>query len=188
MGYYIYKYVNNNVVEYIGQTTDLERRIKQHQQDKLKNFHGQIYYFTCKNKTEMNGWEYFLINKYHPCYNVALKNENTIIKMEEPEWSLYMEITKPEAKSNIVNFADYVNSRTVQKPIVSNKIVSTGKPVKQSDDPDTIVISGNIKGQTYIRFTCRRCRTDFKTVNWYNTATGFGAHCPGCGYAAWSRG
>lgn len=45
MSFYIYKYVKNNIIEYIGQTTNLEKRIQQHTKDKLKNFNGEIYYF-----------------------------------------------------------------------------------------------------------------------------------------------
>ena len=70
-------YRTNNIIEYIGKTTQLDERIKQHTKDKLKNFNGQIYYFECKNKTAMTSWEYSLINKYHPRYNAALKDKET---------------------------------------------------------------------------------------------------------------
>ena len=79
MGYYVYKYVENKEPVYVGKTTDLDRRIKAHTKDKLANFHGEIYYFDCPNETAMNSWEYCLINKYHPKYNVALKRADTII-------------------------------------------------------------------------------------------------------------
>lgn len=106
MSYYIYKYVDNNdIIEYIGQTTDLDRRIKDHTKDKLKNFHGQIYYFECQNKTAMDSWKYFLIQKYHPKYNVVFNNTQTIINIDEPEWKLYMEAT---TKNNIIDFSNYL--------------------------------------------------------------------------------
>lgn len=89
--YYIYKYVINNEIVYIGQTANLENRIKQHENDKLKNLQAIIYYFECNNKTAANSWEYNLINKYHPKYNIALKNENINIKIQEPKWIFYKE-------------------------------------------------------------------------------------------------
>ena len=49
----------------------LESCIKEHKKDKLKNFNGDIYYFTCSNKINMDMLEYVLINKYHPKFNYA---------------------------------------------------------------------------------------------------------------------
>ena len=100
--YYVYKYVANNEIVYIGQSTDLRSRIRQHKNDKLKNLQATIYYFECLNKTAMNSWEYNLINKYHPKYNVALKNQETSINIQEPEWILYQENKiKIKEKENI---------------------------------------------------------------------------------------
>ena len=95
MAYYIYKYVENDEVVYIGQTTELHTRIRTHTKDKLANFNGQIYYFSCPNKTAMDSWEYFLINKYHPKYNVALNDGNVSIHVDEPQWTLYEMPTIP---------------------------------------------------------------------------------------------
>lgn len=89
MGYYIYKYVKDNRIIYVGQTTDLNKRIRDHTRDKLASFTGQIYYFECPNKTAMDSWEYCLINKYHPSENIALKDTNINIEIKEPEWKLY---------------------------------------------------------------------------------------------------
>lgn len=87
--YFIYKYVdkNNNIV-YIGQTTNLPYRIVKHRGDQLKNFNGDIYYYRCKHKTEMDGYEYFLIRKYHPKFNSSFVKEDDIF-ISEPKWILY---------------------------------------------------------------------------------------------------
>lgn len=90
MNYYIYKYVDNEEIIYIGQTNNLNKRINQHTKDKLEGFNGKIYYFECPNKTAMDSWEYCLINKYHPAYNVALNDDNTNINIEEPQWIPYI--------------------------------------------------------------------------------------------------
>ena len=87
--YYIYKYVANDEIVYIGQSSNLENRIKQHKNDKLKNIQAIIYYFECNNKIEATYWEYNLINKYHPKYNVVLKNQNINIEIQEPNWIFY---------------------------------------------------------------------------------------------------
>ena len=180
MGYYIYKYVCNDVIEYIGKTTDLDRRIKQHQTDKLKNFKGQIYYFECQNKTAMNSWEYCLINKYHPRYNIALKNQDTNINIDEPKWRLYMSIANTNTNSNIINIADYMKKNV--QPIKTTPIKTT------SSQPATIITHGDVPGQTYINFHCKNCNTSFKTINWYVTGGGNrGAYCPCCHYAAWLK-
>lgn len=91
MKFYIYKYVSDNSIVYIGQSVNLKKRIAQHKIDKLKDFVGDIYYFECANKTAMNSWEYFLINKYHPKYNVALQDVNINVTLQEPDWILYKE-------------------------------------------------------------------------------------------------
>ena len=95
--FYIYKYVNNkNNIIYIGKTNNIERRIKEHKKDKLKNFNGDIYYFTCSNKINMDMLEYVLINKYHPKYNIQYNDFSIQTDMQEPEWILYKEKEKPQ--------------------------------------------------------------------------------------------
>jgi len=93
LNFYIYKYIINNNIYYIGQTTDLTRRIKEHKREQkfldYNNF--KIFYFQCRNQKETDSYEYFLINKYHPILNVAFKYEDFIIDIKEPEWFLYEE-------------------------------------------------------------------------------------------------
>lgn len=97
---FIYKYVSNNDILYIGKTTNLKRRIIEHASEpKFQNIEYQIYYFRCVNNTEMDAYEYFLINKYHPKLNIALKNDNIHIQsLIEPEWKLYS--YTPQLKKN----------------------------------------------------------------------------------------
>lgn len=175
MGYYIYKYVKNNIIEYIGKTTQLDERIKQHTKDKLKNFNGQIYYFECKNKTAMTSWEYSLINKYHPKYNAALKDKDININIEEPEWKLYM-----DTDNKIINLLDYL-----EKPQYANN--TTVK--KQDVLPVTSVTSTTkiISGPPIKRFTCKHCHAVFETTDWYKTKTMYGAQCPCCHYATHTK-
>jgi hypothetical protein len=161
MEYYIYKYVENNKIIYIGQTTNLERRIKDHTKDKLANFKGDIYYFECPNQTAMNSWEYCLINKYHPPYNIALKDTETKINIAEPEWKKYKNPTKMVVIENTGNLLYFpTKASAIKKPKVSSN--------KQN-----------------IEFRCSRCRKSFKTQDWFTTAKGFSAICPLCHYSVW---
>lgn len=84
--YFIYAYINNNnIIEYIGKTTNLPQRIDQHKDDKLSSFKGKIYYYRCHSQTEMDSYEYFLIRKYKPQYNDLLNGEESI-SIQDPEW------------------------------------------------------------------------------------------------------
>ena len=165
MGYYVYKYVKNNRVEYIGKTTDLDRRIQQHTKDKLANFEGKIYYFQCPNKTAMDSWEYSLINKHHPIYNVALKDKNISINIDEPEWIEYGGITTANANlDNVLYFP-------IKKRLNNSEIFT---------EPELeVFVKPNRK------FRCYKCRLSFVSNEWYPTKKGFSATCPSCLCAAW---
>lgn len=156
MGYYVYKYVENKEPVYVGKTTELDRRIKAHTKDKLASFHGKIYYFECPNETAMNSWEYCLINKYHPKYNVALKRADTVISIEEPEWIEYKKSTEVLVNNNLLYFP--TQKVSVKKPIINRK---------------------------QFIFRCNRCRENFKSENWRKTKKGYSADCPFCQYAVW---
>ena len=76
--FYLYKYVFNDNIVYIGQTTSLKRRVQQHTQDKLYNFKGEIYYTNCGSKKELDLLEAILINKYKPEFNITHKNREDL--------------------------------------------------------------------------------------------------------------
>lgn len=76
--FYLYKYVSNNNIIYIGQTNSLKRRVQQHTQDKLYNFKGEIYYTNCGSKKELDLLEAILINKYKPEFNIMHKNREDL--------------------------------------------------------------------------------------------------------------
>ena len=158
MGYYVYKYVEDDEIKYIGQTVDLDKRIQQHTKDKLANFNGKIYYFECSNKTAMNSWEYCLINKYHPIYNVALKDADTSINIEEPEWIEYKNIV-------LDNLLYFPIKKDINIPKIPTKTQAFIRPKR--------------------RFRCYKCQISFVTDRWFSTAKGFSADCPSCYRAAW---
>ncbi len=118
----VYKYVNNNVILYIGKTNNLKRRIAEHAKEQnFQNINYQIYYFKCANSVEMDAYEYFLINKYHPKYNIALNNKDIHIQsLIEPEWKIYNYTPKTfdtKETNNIPNYNkdDYLSIKDAAK-------------------------------------------------------------------------
>ena len=88
--YYVYKYVMNGEIVYIGYTKSLTRRINEHTADKLANLDCDIYYFTCKTKTEATSFEFFLIQKYTPKFNKQNKPQTAFENcLLEPKWEKY---------------------------------------------------------------------------------------------------
>ena len=94
MGHYVYKYVEDNEIIYIGKNdTDLHTRISQHVSEKKFKEHpdAKIYYGELANSVESRFMEMMLINRYKPILNVVDKVEgNSFIDFTEPEWKPYV--------------------------------------------------------------------------------------------------
>lgn len=88
---YIYKYVYENEIVYIGKTNDLKRRISEHhREEKFGNKTFDIYYFLCKSQRQADLYEYMLINKYKPALNISDKEEfEDFSYFIEPNWIKY---------------------------------------------------------------------------------------------------
>ena len=99
MKYYVYKYVYNNQIIYIGKTTNIDRRISQHGRkgDNIKEKYwnminkSDIYIAEISNKNiDYNLLEILLIQKYHPICNMVNKTtQNVNFNFKEPAWQLY---------------------------------------------------------------------------------------------------
>jgi hypothetical protein len=76
MGYYVYKFHNQyNDLLYIGKTNNLTQRIQSHKNNKKWwNEVDKIEYTECKNKTDMDLYEIYYINKLNPRYNISTSN------------------------------------------------------------------------------------------------------------------
>lgn len=71
---YVYKYVENGVVKYIGITNNMQKRFYQHTKDKLSEMcNPDVYYFPVKYRGDADMLETYLINHYNTksYYNVA---------------------------------------------------------------------------------------------------------------------
>ena len=116
MSHYVYKYVKNNEIIYIGKSdANLHARIKQHsKEEKFKSFlDSEIYYCTLANATMSDVVESELIRKYNPKLNVAKKNEWTGLNFEEPKWIKY----EPSIKTR-----QFINNVTIEKTPTTKKI------------------------------------------------------------------
>lgn len=92
--HYLYKYVYNNQIIYIGKTNNsLQQRIYAHaNESKFQPYvkESKIYIMELANSTEVNALEMLLINKYQPLLNYADKHDKTTnIKFEELTWNTY---------------------------------------------------------------------------------------------------
>ena len=105
MGYYIYKYVRDGEVKYIGKTVDMWRRFSNHKKEtKFQNLNftaHDVYYITCASKTQMDVLELLLINKYMPELNVVAKPKDnaaftSVCEMKDFEWLPLVDLRKPK--------------------------------------------------------------------------------------------
>lgn len=97
-GHYVYKYVLNNEVIYIGKTdTSLDSRIAQHGKsgDNIPSSawkdinSSDVYYVTLNNSTMSDVVESELIRRHKPKYNVAKKSDWSGLPFPEPKWIKY---------------------------------------------------------------------------------------------------
>lgn len=88
--HFVYKYVSENKIIYVGKVdSDLKRRVEEHAKETkflpyLEN--AEIYCMRLANSTETTILELYLINKYKPVLNVTAKYEGiSNIHIQEPE-------------------------------------------------------------------------------------------------------
>jgi len=91
MGDYVYKYVYQNEIIYIGKAKNLNQRIYQHSnEDKFKDFEkSEIYFLKLANSIMSDVVESELIRRYKPRLNIAKKSDWDGIEFVEPKWHKY---------------------------------------------------------------------------------------------------
>ena len=116
MGHYVYKYVLNNEIIYIGKNdTILSERLSQHGKigdniteegwNDIKN--STIYYCVLANKTMSDVVESELIRRYKPKYNKAKMSDWCGLPFVEPQWIKYTpektkkKYVKTESEENV---------------------------------------------------------------------------------------
>lgn len=139
MSHYVYKYVYNNEIIYIGKTdTNLIRRLKEHCKsgdnidskywDKINK--SDIYYCYANNKIMSDVIESELIRRYKPICNKAKMSDWSGIEFVEPKWYFF--------DKNIMN-----EVKTIKKTIKKTK--TTYKTTKKVQELKQQVYSLNLE-------------------------------------------
>lgn len=126
-GYYIYKYVYNNDIIYIGKSdSSIINRINCHsREEKFQPYLNscKIFYFECKNNAETTIMECYLINKYKPILNVSMKySDDLSINITEPKWLIY----NPKSfrpKYSLVKKESWRQRKPSESEIIKQKII-----------------------------------------------------------------
>lgn len=170
MGHYVYKYVLNNTIIYIGKSdSNLEKRLNEHgktgdniSKDAWDDINAaEIYYIEVANSIMSDVIESELIRRYKPKYNIAKKSDWDGLPFEEPEWKKYK---RQEKEQKIKNF----NNR---KKLNKDKHKKTKKDIKK-DHSSSINASylkrSNEKCERIIEYIID-CLTnnDFYMTNYY---------------------
>lgn len=135
MGHYVYKYVYDDEIIYIGKNdTDLITRIKQHEYEvKFRPYiDSEIYYIELSNKAESKALETLLINKYKPKLNIADKYSGcSFLNFEEPGWEKLNKLIQKNTAKN-----DSIKKDNVKRRI--SEINREKKKLKKELDFETI--------------------------------------------------
>lgn len=74
MTFGVYLLIRNHIVVYVGQTWQIETRIRNHRSDKKKEF-DRYHFFKCPAEN-LNWFEQELIERFKPIYNKQTKVNN----------------------------------------------------------------------------------------------------------------
>lgn len=101
MSFYIYQHRNiNNEIIYIGRTVNMETRQKSHlSKAGHKDEISEIYYAEVSNKTLMDIYELYYINKIDPVFNMANARKDEVEELNLPE----LHFQKYVKKDNTIN-------------------------------------------------------------------------------------
>lgn len=107
MRYFVYKYLYDGDVIYVGKTDDLKRRVMEHAsgqglEEKFLPYLDKcdIYFHECGNEVEMSALERLLINQYKPRLNVIDVHNGLSTVLIEVEWLYY--ISLPDANRDTI--------------------------------------------------------------------------------------
>lgn len=130
----VYKYVCNGEIIYVGKSDrSIDTRISDHSHEsKFKPFLNkcEIYYAWLPNPAFTTIFETFLINKYKPCLNYAMKYDETVpFDISEPYWRLYS-----KASGCIYNNGDenkYMDFYSSPVEIIKSKYIKRKKELEE---------------------------------------------------------
>lgn len=119
MNHFVYKYVHNGVVIYVGLTDNIIRRVAEHASGQgleakfLPYLDSEIYYHRCGNEVEMRALESLLINQYKPILNIVDCQPGDSTVNIDIDWECYLPAL------GMANFE--VDLARIRKNMMSNK-------------------------------------------------------------------
>jgi predicted GIY-YIG superfamily endonuclease len=97
MHYFVYKYICDGEVIYVGKTDDIHRRVLEHAsgqgiEEKFLPYldKSDIYFHECANEVELSALERLLINQHKPKLNVVDVQDGHSTVFLEVEWLYYL--------------------------------------------------------------------------------------------------
>ena len=126
VGHYVYKYVYNNEIIYIGKNdTDLETRINQHKLEEkfIPYLKSDICYIELANSIMSDVVESELIRRYKPKLNVAKMSDWSGLDFVEPEWKVF-NYTKKKKSNRTAKHAQTKISNKKKTRIMICKLMS----------------------------------------------------------------
>lgn len=119
MNHFVYKYVYNGAVIYVGLTDNIIRRVAEHASGQgleakfLPYLDSEIYYHRCGNEVEMKALESLLINQYKPLLNIVDCQPGDSTVNIDIDWECYLPAL------GMANFE--VDLARIRKNIMSNR-------------------------------------------------------------------
>lgn len=110
--YYVYKITDEeDMVLYVGQTKNIDGRVKNHLSNKHWILEGyKFYVFEMDSKTDSDIYEIYYINKFNPFYNVANSNNKSFsIDLPDIKFELYKTISDEDLLLRNKRFAENNN-------------------------------------------------------------------------------
>ena len=165
MGHYVYKYVFNGEIIYIGKCdSDLDQRLRKHGKsgDNINKKYwddinaSDVYYCTLANATMSDVVESELINRYKPKCNTAKISNWDELELPEPKWKKYnkpkkilfvkkgKDLTKTdETKELIKTLQNTVESLKQQLTVKDGQIDELTSMLKTSQEQQTTLQEQN---------------------------------------------
>lgn len=151
MAHYVYKYVVNDEIIYIGKNdTDLHSRIKQHESEpKFKPYleDCKIYYIELANSIMSDVVESELIRKFKPLLNVAKTSEWSGLPFPSIEWKEYKKTEKKnqEKKKKEKMLSKKERKRLEEKIKYLNKFEADILPIIRESPVEQFIENGELR-------------------------------------------
>ena len=135
---YVYRYVKNKKVMYVGITNNMQRRVRQHAQDKLSDLAGAtIQCFAVKTRADAELLETYLINHYGTgkYYNVSKTKKGEVSFLGDLSNLPWVEYNgKPNCKMPCFTVGDLFPKNKTEVKTIEMKVVPKGASYDQIID------------------------------------------------------